>query len=263
MENNDADRVSGTVRLQVYLSRCGVASRRGCEALIEEGRVAVNGATVMQQGVKVGPADTVTLDGKTLTPDRQFLYIALNKPRAYICTNSDPEGRPLAIDLLGKIAHRHHIYSVGRLDYLSSGLLLFTNDGELARAISHPSSRVEKEYSVETKEHVSEELLGAFKRGITYRGVRYSIDRYERKGALRLSIVICEGKNREIRNMFESARITVKRIHRVRIDGVSIKAMKPAEFRFLSKQEIESLRTAASSRVAPKRKRNSPGGRGN
>lgn len=241
MANEEMAEEPSRLRLQVYLSRCGVASRRQCENLIQEGRVTVNGVTVRERGTKVTPADAVTLDGKRVVPETRTFYIALNKPRGYICTNSDPEGRPLAVSLIGGIARRHRIYSVGRLDYLSSGLLFFTNDGSFMRAVTHPSSRIEKEYLVETDEFVTDETLRSFTKGVSRDGIRYRIERYARTGARTLIVVLHEGKNRELRNMFAARGIGVKRIHRTRIGSVTLGSLKPGDFRFLSQAEIDSL----------------------
>lgn len=244
MANEGTTDEPNRIRLQVYLSRCGVASRRRCELLIQEGRVTVNGMTVTEQGMKVTPGDVVTLDGKRLALETRMFYIALHKPRGYICTNNDPEGRPLAVSLLGGIARRHHIYSVGRLDYLSSGLLLFTNDGTFAREIAHPSARVEKEYLVETDDEVSDETLQSFTKGVFREGTKYRIERYTKSGARTVTIVLREGKNRELRNLFAGRGIAVKRIHRTRIGLVKLGPLKPGEFRFLARTEVDSLMTA-------------------
>lgn len=229
-------------RLQVFLASCGVASRRKCEELIEERRVAVNGRVVTRQGVKVDPQeDVVTLDGRRLQEKTQSLYIALNKPAGFICTNADPQGRPLAVDLLGSIARKNHLFSVGRLDLLSSGLIFFTNDGEFARQVAHPSAGIEKEYLVETRKPVSSDLLEELRRGINVAGVRYRIERYTIKSAMKISVILREGKNRELRNMFAARRIELRRIHRIRIGTVFLDKLAPGEFRFLSRREVNHL----------------------
>ncbi len=229
-------------RLQVFMAACGAGSRRACEQLIAEGRVVVNGEVVTRQGLKVDPqTDVVLLDGRRLKEKQAHLYIALNKPPGFICTNQDPEGRPLALDLLGSIAKGNRLFSVGRLDLLSSGLIIYTNDGSFARAIAHPSSGVEKEYLVETRKPVDDAILDEFVRGISYGGIHYSIARYRRKTATRFLIVLHEGKNRELRNMFAARRVQIRRIHRVRIGSLNLGSLKPGEFRFLSRREIADL----------------------
>lgn len=232
-------------RLQVFMAACGIGSRRACELLIEEGRVAVNGETVTRQGVKVDPAtDSVTLDGKKLHEVSEKLYFALHKPPGYICTNQDPEGRPLAVSLLGPLAKRNRLFSVGRLDLLSSGLILYTNDGAFARAVAHPSAGVEKEYLVETRKPVEEPVLEEFVHGIVANGVRYTIVRYRMKSPTMLFVVLREGKNRELRNMFAARRIQIRRIHRIRIGSVSLGNLQPGSFRYLSRREVAALESA-------------------
>lgn len=248
---------SGLKRLQVFMASCGVGSRRKCEEVIAEGRVAVNGTTIVRQGEKIDPAsDVVTLDGKRLTESSGHLYLALNKPPGFICTNEDPLGRPLALDLFGSIAHKNRLFSVGRLDFTSSGLILFTNDGEFAREVAHPSSGIEKEYLVETRQPLSRELLDGFRAGLTYRGVRYRIERYSMKGSTRAAIVLREGKNRELRNLFAARRVQVRKIHRIRIGTLTLGSLSPGEFRFLARKEVARLlesRAPAQQRSASSR----------
>jgi 23S rRNA pseudouridine2605 synthase len=137
------------IRLQVYLAHCGVASRRASEELILAGRVSVNGLVASTLGTKVRETDLILVDGKPVRLEQKKRYIALNKPAGYICSAKDPQGRPLAQDLLPKnITER--VYTIGRLDFRSSGLILFTNDGDFAAALGHPSAELEKEYLVES-----------------------------------------------------------------------------------------------------------------
>ncbi len=228
------------VRLQRYLAACGIASRRKAEELILRGDVKVNGNTVRILGTKVTESDVVEYGGRIVTPEKKKLYIALHKPRGYICTSSDPEGRPTVLELLSD-AYSERIYNIGRLDFNTSGLLLFTNDGEFARIVSHPSSQIEKEYLVETGESPSKNTLDSFKNGVSIDGVRYTIVRYDKVGDRTTRIVLIEGKNREIRRLFESAGHEVLRIHRTRIGAVHIGTLKAGEHRPLSKSEISRL----------------------
>ena len=139
------DKPSGKqeVRLQVYLAHAGVASRRACEKIIAEGRVSVNGTLVTDMGSKVRASDTVLLDGKPVQPEARKRYVLLNKPAGFVCTLSDEKGRPTAADLL-KEAYSERLYNIGRLDMFSSGAILFTNDGDFAAKIEHPSAQIEK-----------------------------------------------------------------------------------------------------------------------
>lgn len=225
------------LRLHVYLARCGVCSRRQGEQLIAQGRVSVNGTVIRTQGTMVEADDLVQFDGKRLYPTRKMVYLAVHKPPRMLSTSKDPEGRPIIMDLL-KSEFSMRMFPVGRLDFLSSGLILVTNDGDFALAAMHPSAAIEKEYLVETKRPVTAELLDQFKRGITVEGVRYSIDSYSLKNPFRMTLVLHEGKNREIRRVFQHWKITVKRIHRVRIGPVRIKGIASGTWRHLTDDEI-------------------------
>jgi 23S rRNA pseudouridine2605 synthase len=234
-----------TVRLQVYLARCGVGSRRGCETYIREGRVTVNGETVRERGHKVRPGDTVTFDGKELRPEQTMRYIALNKPPKYLCSNYDPEGRPLAVDLLSP-HFEERLYNVGRLDFMSEGLILFTNDGNFALKAGHPSSNIEKEYLVEPAESLDaarrDELrrfLDTAKSGIRIEGESYTIRSFGIDDDGRVSVTLTEGKNREIRRLFAHFGISLKRLIRVRIGTVRLDDLPRGRYRHLSNEELQ------------------------
>lgn len=229
------------IRLQVYLARCGVASRRKSEELITAGRVAVDGEVVTRLGTKVRQGERVTVDGNRVAPVSTKLYLAVNKPPGYLCSNNDPEGRPLVGDLVrDRIATR--LFHVGRLDFLSSGLIFLTNDGPFAAGIMHPSNEIEKEYQVETEKAIPEDLLHAFRHGVVVEGVRYRLRRYVLERENRVRVTLVEGKNREIRRVFESAGLPAKRVHRVRIGPVRIGRLGPGEFRHLAEDEIAWFR---------------------
>lgn len=234
------DRDKKEIRLQLYLARAGVGSRRKCETFIEEGRVSVNGKRITEQGVKVGPEDKVTMDGKPIGGREQHKYIALNKPRGYVCSNYDPKNRPLAVDLC-RPAVQERIYSIGRLDLNSSGLLLLTNDGNFAEKIAHPRNNIEKVYTVESKEPVSAECLDQYKKGIMIEGIRYVLRDYQFKTPRKVNLTLIEGKNREIRRVYEHFNWTVSRIHRIRVGPVHVKGIPSGGFRFLSRNEISLL----------------------
>ncbi|MDP3177666.1 MAG: pseudouridine synthase, partial [Spirochaetaceae bacterium] len=166
-EPSDAGR-----RLQAYLADCGVASRRASERLIQEGRVVVNGKPTSELGSRVFPGDSVLLDGAPVVPETRLRYLVLNKPAGHICAMSDPEERPLAVDLL-KPAVTERVYNVGRLDQWSSGLVIFTNDGSFAAKIGHPSGGIDKEYAVKADGPLDAQFLSDFRRGIVVDGVVY------------------------------------------------------------------------------------------
>jgi len=225
------------VRLQVFLARCGLGSRRACETLIRHGRVTVNGAPVRQLGAKVSLSDSVTLDGKVVVPSGKKIYIAVHKPREYICANSDPEGRPLVSQLFSSVI-RARLFHVGRLDYLSTGVILYTNDGEFAKVVSHPGSGIEKEYLIETGRAMDDGFLRQYSKGIRVGDELYRCKSYSLRSPHSALITLVEGKNREIRNVFLSRNIRLKRVHRLRVGPVTLRGIPPGHFRRLTEREI-------------------------
>jgi 23S rRNA pseudouridine2605 synthase len=239
-ENEKGAAESGEVRLQVYLAHAGLASRRGAEKLIAEGRVRVNGETVAVPGEKVRPGDAVAVDGRPVKPEARFRYLALHKPPGYICSSSDPQGRPLALELLPP-GIRERLYNVGRLDLRSSGLILFTNDGDFAARVSHPSAGLEKEYLVEASGSIPDSVVDAFIRGLVVEGERYQAGKIERTGRRSLKICLVEGKNREIRRVFSYFHLHPVKLHRVRIGPVLLGDLAEGAVRPLVEREIETL----------------------
>ncbi|HCM26197.1 MAG TPA: rRNA pseudouridine synthase [Treponema sp.] len=239
--NSMADEGTGAgLRLQAYLARCGVASRRAAEILILEGRVKVNGEVVSKLGSRALPADRVEFDGKLLGFESRFRYIALNKPEGYICSASDPQGRPLARDLIPGVDER--IYNVGRLDLRSSGLILFTNDGDFAAKVGHPSASIEKEYVVDSTVPVSDDAIEAFKNGVEIEGELYRCSRIERTGRRSIRVVLIEGKNREIRKVFSHFHLHPERLLRVRIGPIFLGQLASGESRSITQDELRGLR---------------------
>ena len=232
------------IRLQLFLARAGIASRRAAEALITQGRVSVNGKVTIELGTKGVEGDSVTFDGRPVTPASTMVYVALNKPAGYLCSSADGYGRKLAIDLL-KPHFGERLFNIGRLDYRSSGLILFTNDGDFARRVSHPSAMIEKEYIVETDKVVPDELLERFKRGIEVEGESYRLKSYVKTSPYTVHIILVEGKNREIRKVLDSSGVRPLRLHRVRIGSVSIEGLASGEYRPLAASEIASLSSAS------------------
>jgi len=228
------------IRLQLFMARSGVASRRRSEDLIVSGEVTVNGQVVTELGTKVSIEDEVRVSGRRIRPETRHVYLALNKPRKYLCTASDPQGRPLAIDLLGN-EYSERLFSVGRLDFMSSGLIIYTNDGDFAKRISHPSSGIEKEYRVETKDPIPEDLLKQYRAGIEVEGENYALRSYRFRTPRVVHLVLVEGRNREIRRVFAHARAAVRKVHRVRIGRVRLGDLPPGAHRPLSVKEIDSL----------------------
>jgi len=238
--NGNTDDKDDAVRLHVYLARAGVASRRAAEKLIAQGRISVNGIIISTPGEKVKPGDNVCFDGKEIQPEKRLLHLVLNKPPNYICSSYDPQQRPLALELLPPCPER--LYNVGRLDYLSQGLILFTNDGEFAALVGHPSAGIEKEYLVESTGLIHDEVLEEFGRGLLIDGVLYRAREIERTGKRSLRVVLIEGKNREIRRVFSHFHLHPKRLERIRIGPVLMGDLGPGESRPLSRAELEAFR---------------------
>lgn len=237
-DNENSDKQE--MRLQVYLAHAGVASRRACEKIIAEGRVSVNGTLVTDMGNKVRTGDTVLLDGKPVHPEARKCYVLLNKPAGFVCTLSDEKGRPTAAALL-KETYSERLYNIGRLDMFSSGAILFTNDGDFAAKIEHPSAQIEKEYVIETTQDFPPELLTRFERGIRVDGIFYKCRSAAAINRRKLRIVLVEGKNREIRRVLDSFNCTIKRLVRVRIGTLELGTLKAGEFRDLTAKERQTM----------------------
>lgn len=227
-------------RLQHYMALCGVASRRASEEIITAGRVSVNGVVITSLGTKVSSADTVCVDNQEIHFEAKKRYVLLNKPKGYVCSLSDEMGRPIAADLL-KEAYSERLYNVGRLDMYSSGLILFTNDGNFAATLSHPSAELEKEYIVDTNAPLPPHLAEDFMRGVRVDGIFYRCKEASELNARRIKIVLVEGKNREIRRVFDSYNIGIKSLDRVRIGCIPKGTLLKGEFRDLSKAEVSAL----------------------
>jgi pseudouridine synthase len=242
------------VRLQKILSAAGVASRRAAEEYIREGRVSVNGETVTELGTKADPeADDIRVDGRRLRASRRRRYLLLHKPRGYITSRSDPQRRPTVIDLLTRGGVREYVYPVGRLDYESEGLLLLTNDGELAAALTHPRHAVAREYEARVRGVPDRHALARLRAGVMLDGrktlpadvdLRKTIESAGGPQAL-LAITVREGRNRQVRRMLESIGHPVVRLRRVRIGPISDPRIRPGEFRDLSSREVAALKRAA------------------
>ena len=207
------------IRLQVFLAHAGVASRRASEQIILDGRVTVNGEVVTELGTKVSSEDKITVDGKLVVQEEVKRYVLLHKPAGYVCSLKDEKGRDVAADLL-KPHFSERLYNVGRLDMFSAGLIIFTNDGDFAAKVSHPSSEIEKEYIVETSVMIPEDLPKQFLKGIRIEGVFYKAKDVELLTKRKLRVVLIEGKNREIRRVFEHFQIGIKSLTRMRIGPI-------------------------------------------
>ncbi len=259
-------------RLQKIIAAAGIASRRKAEQLIASGLVSVNGQTVTELGTKADPErDHIKVNGKLLKGPERYVYLLLNKPKGYVTTVTDPEGRPTVLDLVRGIGAR--VYPVGRLDYLSEGLLLLTNDGELAQKLMHASSHVAKTYLVKVSGKPSDEQVEKLRSGLMLPAERSPLkapvgrppdERRRRRSAavktapLRIKLLrdaanpwyevtLIEGRNRQIRRMFEEIGHHVEKIKRVRYGPLQLDA-EPGKFRHLTAKEVEQLKSSAGAR---------------
>lgn len=234
------------VRLQKYIAMSGTASRRGAEQLIEEGRVKVNGKLVREQGVRVEVGcDSVEVDGILLKVNDKKIYIALNKPAGYVTTVKDQFDRPTVIDLVEKEIHTR-VFPVGRLDYETEGLLLMTNDGDWANKVTHPRFESKKKYYAVLKGVLTIPELNKIRRGVVIDGKKTSPAECEimeiDMGMTLVEITIHEGRNRQVRKMFEAVGHTVKALRRESIGIVELGNLPEGRWRYLTSSEIEYFR---------------------
>jgi 23S rRNA pseudouridine2605 synthase len=241
----------GLERLQKIMAACGIASRRKAEEMIAAGRVTLNGKVVAEQGTKADPErDAICVDGKPLKSRERLLYFLLNKPKGYVTTVSDPEGRPTVMELLKNCPVR--VYPVGRLDYASEGLLLMTNDGALAQKLMKAGSHVPKTYLVKISGKPDERAIARLRAGVSIEledGTRVTTSpakiRLAEDGANPwYEVILIEGRNRQIRRMFQSVGFLVEKIKRVQL-GPLVLDVPPGKFRTLTVREVARLKSVA------------------
>jgi 23S rRNA pseudouridine2605 synthase len=225
------------VRLNAYLARAGVASRRGADELIKAGRVRVNGEPgALNTFVEAG--DRVELDGRELVPQR-LAYVLLHKPAGVVTTARDPHGRPTVVDL---VAHEARVVPVGRLDADTTGVLLLTNDGPLAHRLAHPRYEVEKVYEAEVEGEPSDDALRRLREGVELDDGRTAPARVRRLGPSLVELALHEGRKHQVKRMLEAVGHPVRRLHRSRYAGLTLEGLGPGESRELTGPEIEALR---------------------
>jgi 23S rRNA pseudouridine2605 synthase len=225
------------MRLNAYLARTGVASRRGADELIKTGRVRVNGVrgelnTFVEEG------DVVDLDGRLLVP-QALAYVLLNKPAGVVTTARDPHGRPTVVEL---VQHESRVVPVGRLDADTTGALLLTNDGELAHRLAHPRYEVEKVYEAQVEGEPSTDAVARLERGVQLEDGWTAPARIRRLGPSRIELSIHEGRKHQVKRMLEAVGHPVRRLHRSRYAGLGIEGVEPGHWRELTTDEVESLR---------------------
>lgn len=234
-------------RLNKYLASCGAASRRGADKLIHDGRVRVNGKVVTELGTSVNPAnDSVTVDGVRVKPVAEYTYIMLYKPKGCITTVNDELGRKTVYDYLTDI-DVPHLVPVGRLDYDTEGLLLLTNDGDLTFSLTHPSHEVEKTYIVKVEGEMPEHKLAQLRKGVVIDGVKTNRSRVKlleyKDGISRLRVSITEGRNRQVRKMFEAVEREVIFLKRIAVGELRLGGLARGAYRYLTDAEIAYLKS--------------------
>jgi 23S rRNA pseudouridine2605 synthase len=233
------------VRLNKYLSECGIVSRRKADELISEGQVLVNGKKVYELGTKIHPTeDRISVNGKPVKPVTNKIYIMFHKPRNVVTTMEDPEGRPTISDFFERLPVR--VFPVGRLDWDTEGMILLTNDGDFAQRVNHPTAEVNKTYLVKVDGKPSQEQLNKLLRGVSIVGGRVAARAVERirRGADKydwIKIVISEGKNRQVRRMFEKIGFDVLKLQRVAIGRLRIGTLKRGEYVFLTQKGLDKI----------------------
>ena len=232
------------MRINKYIARSGITSRRKADELVSQGRVRVNGRKVTEPGTEVFDEDVVTVDGRVVKPACDFIYLALNKPVGYLTSASDDRGRPTVMDLLTDVDER--VFHIGRLDYDTSGLLLLTNDGDLAQRISHPSHELDKTYIAKISGYLSPGKLDRLRKGVDIGGY---VTRPAKVEVIKegkndiIEVTIHEGKNRQVRKMFEAVGTEVLELKRVSIGEIRLGHTKEGQYRKLTGHEIDYLKS--------------------
>jgi len=234
-------------RLQKILSRAGVASRRGAEKIMGEGRVTVNGTTVRELGTKADAArDDIRVDGVRVRPAPEAVYFLLNKPKGVVTTRHDPEGRPTVMDLVPRVAG---LFPVGRLDVTTEGLILLTNDGAFAERVAHPRYEVARVYQAKVRGLPDAATLARLRSGVRVEGERLAVDDVRVLQAEKnawLELRLHEGKHHEIKRLLDAVGHPVSKLKRVALGPVTARGLEPGQFRSLAAHEVRALRAGAS-----------------
>ena len=236
------------MRLNAYLARAGVASRRPADDLIKAGRVRVNGAPG-ELNTDVGSGDVVEVDGERVRPQK-LAYVLLNKPAGVVTTARDPQGRPTVVGLVG---HAARVVPVGRLDADTTGALLLTNDGPLAHRLAHPRYEIEKVYVADVEGKPGAESLRRLAEGLELEDGRTAPARVRLLGTSRIELAIHEGRKHQVKRMCEAVGHPVVRLHRSGYAGLGVEGLQPGEWRELSQEEVEALRAATRKKPAQPR----------
>lgn len=229
------------MRINKYIANAGIASRRKADELIKAGKVKVNSKVMSQPGYDVADSDEVLVEGKPVQSTENKVYYAMNKPLGVITSVNDDRGRMTVVDIMSDVEER--VFPVGRLDYNTSGLLLLTNDGDFANRIMHPGRRVDKTYRVRVAGNISKMKISVLRAGVRLGKFKTSPARVDvitwNRHSMILEVTIHEGKNRQIRRMFEAVGYPVQELERISIGNMKLGHLKPGQYRKLSRRELE------------------------
>ena len=229
-------------RINRFLADCGLGSRRSCEKIITEGRVTINGDVCISLSTRVEQGDEVIVDGKKLTPQNTPINILLYKPQNYICTRNDPENSPTIFELLPKhLMQQRNIHYAGRLDYNSEGLIILTNSGEISQQLSHPNSKVEKEYLVTLSKPFNIDDRDRLINGLEIPSGFAKVSHVEKVSKRSIAITLNQGLNRQIRYMMTALDYRVVRLIRVRIGELTETSLKPGQWRFIGRKDLYKI----------------------
>lgn len=229
-------------RINRFLADCGLGSRRSCEQIVTEGRVTINGEVCISLSTRVEQNDEVIVDGKKLTPQNTPINILLYKPQNYICTRKDPENRPTIFELLPKhLMEQRNIHYAGRLDYNSEGLIILTNSGEISQQLSHPNSKVEKEYLVTLSKPFNIDDRDRLMKGLEIPSGLAKASSVEKVSKRSIAVTLHQGLNRQIRYMMAALDYRVVRLIRVRIGELTETSLKPGQWRFIGRKDLYKI----------------------
>ncbi len=233
------------MRINKYLADCGVASRRKCDELIGQGKVKVNGKVTRELGVDIKPTDVVMFENRVVRPNVRRVYYKLHKPKGYVTTASDEKGRKTVVELMRKVQER--VYPIGRLDYDTEGLLILTNDGDITNILTHPKNQVKKTYVASIEGDITAEEVKTISKGVDIGGyttqpcsvtIKDKDDKFTR-----LEVVIAEGKNHQVKKMFEAVGKNVAFLKRVSIGEIKLGGLARGEYKTLTTKEIAYLKS--------------------
>lgn len=234
------------MRINKYIAHSGISSRRKADDLIAEGRVRVNGVIIQEKGIEVTEQDVVEVDGNIVSKEKRLVYLMMNKPAGYLCSSSDDRGRKTVLDLVKK-TYPERLYSVGRLDFDTEGLLILTNDGDAANALIHPRSEINKVYYVELDAPLTVKAIRNIEAGVLLDDYKTKPAKIKRLGngtsINRCLITISEGKNRQVRKMFATQRMNVRYLKRLAIGELFLEDLEVGKFRSLTKKEIHYIKS--------------------